>query len=446
MSDQAEGGASRAEDPGRAAGSPGRRDRVVAGALLAGALVAYAALIHHGVGPDLAGEDGRWFEPRGFLRRSLAGLGDGRAIALLGAVATLGLAAVVWLTRSALARAVALWAAVAVVCFAAYGLALPLPWQAFGGHWSGTMLVFAAVVGGALAAVWLTGSWLRLPLWLRVATYLPVFAAVVALERNITGTDPALPFALSPWPMVTVFGLEVVASIVAWALVGVAAALVLGLAPEGSRRRRLAPWAGALLAAAVPMVAVAVGSRQGLLPFAAGPTTFAVVAGGSLALFAAAVLPLLRRPERAPARARLFVWAAALLGLPLLLGQTLTRLDYAETRNDRAQRVIEGLEAFYAAEQVYPDSLAEVVEAGHLEELPRPRIGFPFLANDAFVYQSFGTSFLLEFAAPRWIQCAYNPPYFDEDEREEAEDGDRAAGEDDLAGAWSCPSNPPELW
>jgi hypothetical protein len=64
---------------------------------------------------------------------------------------------------------------------------------------------------------------------------------------------------------------------------------------------------------------------------------------------------------------------------------------------------------------------------------------------------------LLEFSAPRWVQCAYNPPYLDED----VEEGDGAApdvaqggsasaaagDEDELGGgAWSCPSKPPELW
>ena len=47
---------------------------------------------------------------------------------------------------------------------------------------------------------------------------------------------------------------------------------------------------------------------------------------------------------------------------------------------------------------------------------------------------------ILEFSAPRWIQCAYNPPYADEYEEEED------AELEDLGGSWSCPSKPPELW
>ena len=51
---------------------------------------------------------------------------------------------------------------------------------------------------------------------------LPLFAAAVVFERNVTGTDDALPFAISPWPAVQVFGLEVFASAIAVLLLGVA--------------------------------------------------------------------------------------------------------------------------------------------------------------------------------------------------------------------------------
>ena len=61
---------------------------------------------------------------------------------------------------------------------------------------------------------------------------------------------------------------------------------------------------------------------------------------------------------------------------------------------------------------------------------------------------------LLEFAAPRWVQCAYNPPYGDEDFGEDDFFDDTEEGLEDLgyededlgAGSWSCPEKPPELW
>ena len=111
------------------------------------------------------------------------------------------------------------------------------------------------------------------------------------------------------------------------------------------------------------------------------------------------------------------------------------------TRDGRAQQVIDALDAYYAEHELYPEALAELVEAGRLEAIPQPRIGFPLLSDQEFIYQSFGTSYLLEFAAPRWTQCAFNPPYADLAEEEPDEGGDG-----DLGGSWSCPSNPPELW
>lgn len=123
----------------------------------------------------------------------------------------------------------------------------------------------------------------------------------------------------------------------------------------------------------------------------------------------------------------------------MIAGQALTRLDYSVTRDDHAQRIIDALATHRAVTGTYPDALSELVEAGRLDDVPRPRIGF--LRREAFVYQNFGESYLLEFSAPRWIQCAYNPPWLpapgeDVDEFEEEE----------LSGAWSCPQKPPELW
>jgi len=99
------------------------------------------------------------------------------------------------------------------------------------------------------------------------------------------------------------------------------------------------------------------------------------------------------------------------------------------------------LDAYYAREGLYPDALEELVGAGDLDRVPRPRIGFAGLGAERFTYDSFGTSYLIEFSAPRWVQCAYNPPYPDEEE-----EGAPGEGEEALGGAWSCPSKPPELW
>ena len=82
---------------------------------------------------------------------------------------------------------------------------------------------------------------------------------------------------------------------------------------------------------------------------------------------------------------------------------------------------------------------------GVLASLQRPTIGFDALYDHDFRYRDFGSSFILEFAAPRWVECAYTPPY-----PEDEDDVDVAAGEPDdgdlSSGAWSCPSTPPKMW
>ncbi len=128
---------------------------------------------------------------------------------------------------------------------------------------------------------------------------------------------------------------------------------------------------------------------------------------------------------------------------PVLVGMAVVERDYTFTRDQRAHRITEALQTYYDREDGYPDRLNDLVEAGLLEAVPLPRVGFAFIEQQQFVYQNFGISYLLEFSTPRWVQCAYNPPYQDEEEYEEEELEDE---EGDLPGSWSCPSKPPELW
>jgi hypothetical protein len=94
--------------------------------------------------------------------------------------------------------------------------------------------------------------------------------------------------------------------------------------------------------------------------------------------------------------------------------------------------------------------MIELVEANYLDAVPTPSIGFGFLYDGKFRYRSFGSSYILEFPAPRWVECAYTPPYEDDDyadEEEDAEDsGGASDGDESFGASWSCPSKPPELW
>jgi hypothetical protein len=314
--------------------------------------------------------------------------------------------------------------------------------------------------------------------------YLPVVFGVFAFVRNATGTDETLQFSISPWPAVPVFGIEVGALFVAAWLAGTGVGLR-ALAASGWLRR----LAGLLIAIALPVLLLWIGSKLGLFPFRAGTRTFR----GAAAVTALSILigALLRRGESPlRQRARRLLVGAALIGIPLVASEAVARYDYFLTREIRARRIIDALDAYFQRETVYPDKLEELVEVGDIDRIQQPAIGFGFLDDAHFRYQNFGTSFILEFAAPRWVECAYTPPFSEEDEEvgsqglgEEAAEspaeaeaaqnpadaevppnpadadvapnpadaglapGGSEVGDDSRLGeAWSCPSKPPELW
>jgi hypothetical protein len=451
--------------------------RAVVGGVLVVLALAWAAVVHHGFGPrpDL---ELHWWSPRGFLSKALLGsslLDDrGRAV-LLFWMPSLALGVATWLvTRSALARTAVLCSALATLVFLLFGLgsqAAQLAWNLF--HWraSATMLATAAVVGTLLASPWLAASWLRLGWPARLAWLVPIAFGVIAIERNVTGTNPRLPFAISPWPAVQVFGLDVTGTTLA-ALFGAAAlggAAVISWRGHGSSSSRArstlaalvlvvlgfvlpAAWLDATsgsvptgLAQLARLPAEALGSLSGGFVPAWEGVGAAVWYAALLGL--AALVPL----PRLATLARTLGAAALLVGIPIAIGQLWARFDYSRNRDVHAQRAIDALARYYEREHIYPESLQALVEAGDLEEVPRPRVGFGWLdERSSFTYQGFGTSYLIEFPAPRWVQCAYNPPYdeedFDDEEDATATEDDQSALDDVLAGAWSCPSSPPELW
>ncbi len=417
------------------------------GPILSGVSVAWAWLMHQGLGPDLAGSEFSLVRPSGFLIGTAASLpiGEGPIGALaIGAIPALVLAVAVFATtRSGLARALSVICVIAAASFSYYGVLASGVWDFFKEHWSGTMVTFSIVVGGALSAVLLARSWRNAHPVVQVAWYLPLFIALVVFERNVTGTNPTMAFAISPWPATQVFGMETIATCIAFVILGVGA----GLWTFARLMERLGS-AGSLAVGAVvgvlgaPLV-LYLGSLIQLPPIRAGQLLVPIAIACAVTLVAAGAT-LVGQPARLAQRARLFVAGGVLLLLPLFVGQALTRWDYVTTRDGRAQIVIDALHTYFEENDGYPETLEDLVETGALEELPEPRIGFSAIpTQDGFVYQNFGNSYLLEFWAPRWIQCAYNPPYQfdDEEERQEAIE----AGED-VGGAWSCPSNPPELW
>jgi hypothetical protein len=149
--------------------------------------------------------------------------------------------------------------------------------------------------------------------------------------------------------------------------------------------------------------------------------------------------------------------------------------DYPANLGEARKKILDALDGYYARESVYPDALADLVKSKDLDAVPNPQIGFGVFEVPRFTYQNFGTNYLLEFSAPRWVQCAYNPPYPDEDgggslgaigdagkkgaaapapadpgaagETPDAAAGDAGEGANAATpGSWSCPQKPPELW
>ena len=214
-----------------------------------------------------------------------------------------------------------------------------------------------------------------------------------------------------------------------------------------------------LLGLLVPVGLVTFGGWLGMFPFGLGAKSLLGAAAlCALAIAGSATLGVGKDGGALRHRAGWIAVGAALAGVPILAGQVLARADYYVTREHRAREIIDALDRYFEREFLYPDALADLVAAEDIEEIPTPAIGFGFLHDARFRYQSFGTSFILEFEAPRWVECAYTPPYVDEDyEDEEAyaakgrtedEDDEVTAVESDesLGESWSCPSKPPELW
>jgi hypothetical protein len=425
----------------------GGRARAAIGWLALAALIGWSACVHHGVGPLRPGVEPPWYAPRAslFAHEATAALLAPPALAF----AALGLPALLLAicaavgTGSALVAALATSCAAATLLFAFYGVVAPFPWEFFGWRGSAAICGVAAAVGFSLAAPLLARSWLALRWPARVLVFAPFALAVLALLRNATGTDASLPFAISPWPAVPVFGLEVAALLVAIWLAGAAAGVAWIARPRAGAAPR-AMLAGLALGAGTSLALLAAGSAAGLFPFHASLRPLAPLGAACAVAILVACRVGARDPAALAVRARTLAVGAALVGIPLLAGQVWAWSDYYRTREIRAREIIDALHGYIEREGLYPDELDQLVAAGLLPRIPEPAIGFSWLYDGSFRYESYGTSYLLEFPAPRWVQCHYTPAPLVEDL--DPEERAELAADGGLEEAWSCPSTPPELW
>lgn len=417
------------------------------------ALAAYAVFLHQGLGSPPGGWASLWWHPTQYLllNPTTGGWADvpGRGTLYL-SLPSIALSAVVFLgTRSAIARALAVSFTVAGALFCAVGFTAGSTWELF--HWRMSVVLFliALSVGVAVMSPALAAAWLRRGPWVRWLLYVPIALAVIALMRNATGTDERLTANFSPWPGITVFGLEMGAYTVVGVLFGLAIGLV-ALSQWG--RRPLVVLLGVVAGAVFP----AIWFHQRFSNTEAGP----LVAMTVLCAIALALASVTRRSDRGAALARRaghFALGAFLVIVPIFSGRAWAAADYTVNKFVRARIATDALAEYYAKEGVYPESLSELTERGYLEELPRPRVGFDLLYDIGFLppvrfsYRGLGSSYVLEFNSTEWVQCAYNPPwspaavggeYEDEYDEEYADEYDDEATEE----AWSCPDTRPQLW
>ncbi len=378
-------------------------------------------------------EGDAWWQPAGFLHRS-RWLGElnvdpftGADVVAVALVPALLCACVFIGTRSVLARTLAIAAIICSALLSFYGLHAYNLWDLFG--WRGTLTLLATglVIAISLAAPLLADSALRAPTALRIGLLTSLALAAIVTMRHATGSDPQLRFNLSPWPAIPIFGLD----IVGYTLAGAYLALALALA-GGRAHAALLALAGAIGFGG--WIAIRFGTD------APWPVLLVVLFGVPLG-----IAHWRLEAERRTALVRSLLVSGIALTTTVLAGRALASGDHAHSRHVLAPRVISALEHYLSREQVYPDSLEELVDSGDLASVPRPRIGFGtlyalgLLEPPNFDYQSLGSSYVLEFASTEWVQCAYSPPWIDEDEPEEDY-------EEDLEEPWTCPNTRPDLW
>ena len=420
-----------------------------------------------GVGPTPS-EIGEleWWRPRGWALRweALSGLktltqgeGAGRSIpVLLFAIPPL---AFIWiglrLFQNALVRVGILGLGLTLAAFAYYGFLVQGVWRFFSWRWPAVTLSMSLLTAALILAPALVRWALGLRLAGRIAAFLFAAVTVYLLSVEITGTNWSLRANFSPWPLLTMFGLLIFGQIAAAVHGASGVASLIAVRAGGSRRLAIGIGASVVLGALAAPLALS------LQP---GPVL-------ALALLAAvATFVLLRRADDAAETVRrgwISVGAAAIVFALISLSDAAANRYFDVARNEVAPEIIEALEGYRAEHEEYPDDLEDLVPQ-YLPEIPLPRIGVIRHEGERFFYINLGAAYNLEFAAGKWVQCAYSPPYVGGawgDDPNAEENAPEAAVEIDetpdvaaapaveteeegefLEGSWSCEPSLPELW
>ena len=404
--------------------------------------LAYLVVGYYGFAPPPGGMPTDWWHGRTFILdwESMGGYVDAPVTgALLWALpSALVCFATFATTRSAIARCLSLYCVIASFLCGAAGFAAGAAWMMFSLHFTMVLDATAFALAATLTSPLLVGSWLRLGMLARIALYLPVAVLIMAIVRGTTGTSESGSFGVSPWPLFTTFGLDNAVFV----LCGLLFATALGVLSFSRRDFDSVSRVGLVVAIVLPGYVAS-------LRFPGLELTTLL----ALAITAAVMIPLASfvRAEQSegglPGRALRIGLGASLVFIPILAGSALARGDFSVNRYVRSPRVIDALQAHIEAEEFYPETLEDLVDAGFLDAAPTPRIGFGLIETlgivepAAYRYNEYGSSFVLEFDSSLWVQCQYSGHYYFDEEEYEDEEDDWEPDEP----TWSCLDKSPAL-
>ncbi len=406
--------------------------------------IAYVVYGYYGFAPPPDGMPTDWWHGRTFILdwESMGGYVDAPITgAAVWSIPSLVLAIVSFATtRSAVARCISLYCAIASFLCAAAGFAAGTAWMLFSWQFTAVLDAVAFSLAATLTSALLVGSWLKLGTALRCAIYLPFFLVVMAAVRGATGTSESGSFGVSPWPVFTTFALDNAVFV----LCGLLFATAIGMLALSRARFDGVSAVGLLLAASLP-VCLASMRFPGL-----DLAIEVALAATALAMSALAAFVLVERSEGgATGRGLRIGLGAALVFLPIVSGSALARGDFSANRYVLSPRVIDALQAHIKAEEFYPEKLEDLLTTGYLETSPHPRIGFGLLETfgiaepAAYRYNEYGSSFILEFDSSLWVQCQFSGNYYFDDEEEEYDEEEDWEPE---TPEWSCLDKRPALW
>ena len=439
-------------------------------ALIAALSVFYYFFFGAGPSPSEYVEDLPWWRPwgtalhwpplMGLAEMARAGFPRAWVPILLGCAPPLALALLGWrVLRSALGRALLVFLCAMMCVFVYYGLRAEQVWRFFEWRFAAVSASFCAVVVAIAFAPQLFEQARRLSRPLAWALALAAGAVIFLLSTEVTGTSSSMPFNISPWPIVTLFGFLLAGAQIA--------ALVAATGAASWVRTRVAGRATGALGGVAAAALVAAAAGWFIFSTAGGRVVLVLLA----LVFAAAGALRRGEPETAAARGGRSFAAGALILVAILGSAQIAASLQRRARDVTALIVLDALEAYKKDNSTYPDKLDALVPK-YLAEIPRPEIGLIRDEDDRFSYSNYGDSYALEFASVLWVQCQYSPPYefagSDPNEAEELPDVPTKDGtpdvsaakqpaEDDAAlkatlaqhglnGSWSCPKEPPKLW